>query len=69
MHCEEKYRLIDVYRAALAGHSAAVNDLALTQGWASKEEYERLWALAQNAQRETEAASDELLRDAREHGC
>jgi hypothetical protein len=69
MHCEEKYRLLKLYKAALSAHTSVINDITLTQGWTSQEEYERLWALAENAKRDSEAASEELLRHTREHGC
>ena len=69
MHCEEKYRLLSVYKAKATAHSAAVNDLAVTRGKVSKQEYGHLWALTENARSESEAASRSLLQHTREHGC
>jgi hypothetical protein len=69
MHCEEKYRLLDLYKATLAAHSAAVNDMVLVRGQTSKEEYERLWVLSEKARRDSEAASEVLFQHTREHGC
>jgi hypothetical protein len=69
MHCEEKYRLLSVYKAKVSAHSSAVNELAVTRGKVSKQNYTRLWALTENARSESEAASRALLQHTREHGC
>jgi hypothetical protein len=69
VHCDEKYRLLDIYRAKAAAHSSAVDDLALRREKISKTEYARLWGLAENARAESEAASRALLQHTREHGC
>jgi hypothetical protein len=67
--CEEKSRLLDIYKAKAAAHSAAVDDLALTRGKIPKREYTRLWGLTENARSESEAASRALSQHTREHGC
>jgi hypothetical protein len=69
MHCEEKYRLLNVYKAKVSVHSAALNDLALAFGKLSTQEYDRLWALADQARSDAEAASLALFEHTREHGC
>jgi hypothetical protein len=69
MDCEEKYRLLSVYQAKLSAHSAAVDDLVVTGGKVSKQDYVRLWALTENARSESEAASRAFLQHTREHGC
>jgi hypothetical protein len=69
MHCEEKYRLLSIYKAKVSAHSAAVDDLAVTSGKVSKKDYARLWALTENARSESEAASLALSQHTREHGC
>lgn len=69
MHCEEKYRLLTGYKDCVSAHSAVVNDLALTRGQISKQEYDRLWDTAEKARMETEAASQALFQHTREHGC
>jgi len=57
MLCEDKQRLLILYQAKVSAHSTAINDMTLTRGRTSKEEYEHLWALAENARRDSEAAS------------
>jgi hypothetical protein len=69
MRCEEKYRLLTIYKAKVFAHSAAVSDLAVTRGKVSKQDYTRLWELMENARSESEAASQALLQHTREHGC
>lgn len=69
MHCEEKYRLLSLYKDKVYAHSEAVHDLALTRSKTSKRDYDRLWGLTENARSESEAASQALLQHTREHGC
>jgi hypothetical protein len=39
--CEEKSRLLDIYKAAVAHYSATVDDVSLTRGKTSQQEYDR----------------------------
>ena len=49
MRCEEKDRLIGLYTAAVARYSATVNDTTVTRGKTSKQEYDRLLSLSEEA--------------------
>jgi hypothetical protein len=69
VRCEEKSWLLDIYKATVASHSAAVNDMTLTRGKTPKREYERIWAWAEKARVESEAASRVLYAHWLEHGC
>jgi hypothetical protein len=69
VHCEEKYRLLTLYKDQASAHSAAVNDLALRRGKISKTEYARLWGLTENARSESEAARRALVQHVAEHSC
>jgi hypothetical protein len=69
MHCEEKHRLLDLYKTAVAAHSVAVNDLSATQGTLSKQDYDRIWNLAEHTRAESEMASLSFYLHTREHGC
>jgi hypothetical protein len=67
--CEEKYRLLNLYKASVTAHSTAAHDLSLTRWQTPKHEYERLWQTAEKARTETEVASRALFQHTREHGC
>jgi uncharacterized membrane protein len=67
--CEEKSRLLDLYKAAVAAHSAAVKDMTLTRGKTSKLEYERIWNRAEQARADSDTASAALYQHTKEHGC
>jgi len=69
VHCEEKYRLLNLSKSSVNGHSAAVDDLAITRGKTSKQDHDRLLALAEEARDKSEAASRALFQHTREHGC
>jgi hypothetical protein len=69
MHCEEKARLLDLYKAAVSAHSAAVNDMTLTQGKTSKREYEHIWNWAEQTRIDSETASRALYEHTVKHGC
>jgi hypothetical protein len=49
-------------------HAAAVNDLTVTRGRTSKQEYERFWAVARETNVASEVASRELFKHTQEHG-
>ena len=67
VRCKEKERLIDLYRAAVAHYSATVDDVSLTRGKTSQEEYDRLLSLPEPARIAAEAARLALGRQ--KHGC
>jgi hypothetical protein len=67
--CEEKYRLLDLYKARVSAHSAAVNDITLTHGKTSKQEYDHLWDLAEKARRDSEASTLARYDHCLQHGC
>jgi hypothetical protein len=67
--CEEKHRLIDLYRSAMGRYSAAVNDITVTRGKTSPPEYKRLLSLSEKAWTATEASRLDLERHTKKHGC
>ena len=69
MRCEEKYRLIGLYKAEVERYSTAVEDLTSTLGKTSKQEYDRLRASADAARETSEEARTELDRHTQKHGC
>jgi hypothetical protein len=69
MHCEEKYRLLGVFKASVSVHSAAVNDMTLTSGTRAPQEYDQLWTIADKARVNSDAASKALFQHTQEHGC
>jgi hypothetical protein len=69
MPCEEKSRLLDIYKAAVSVHSAAVIDMTLTRGKTSKQEYARIWNRAEQTRVDSETASRTFYEHTKEHGC
>ena len=69
MPCKEKDRLLNLYKAAVAAHFAAVNDLTATRGTISKQEYDHLWNVAEQTRAESEMASLSFYQHARDHSC
>lgn len=69
MPCEEKTKLIEVYKTSVANYSTAVNDLNLTMGRICKHEYDLLLANSNSRREASEKARHELNRHTREHGC
>jgi len=67
--CEEKIKLIEAYKVAVASYSTAVNDLNLTRGKISKPEYDHLLLNSEMARVTSEAARLELDRHTQNHGC
>jgi len=67
--CEEKYRLLDLYKTAVTAHSIAVNDMTLTRGKTSQRECIHLWDLSEKARTDSEASSLALYNHCLEHGC
>jgi hypothetical protein len=62
-------RLVGLYTAAVARYSATVNDTTVTRGKTSKQEYDRLLSLSEEARISAEAARLALGRHAHKHGC
>ena len=69
MSCEDKIKLIEAYKVCVANYSTAVNDLNLTMGKLSKQEYDLLLVNANLRREVSEKARHELNRHARQHGC
>jgi hypothetical protein len=69
MPCKEKDRLLNLYKAAVTAHSAAVNDLSVTLETISKREYDHLCNLAEHTRAESEMASLSFYQHMRAHGC
>ena len=67
--CEEKKRLRALYQLADKRHSGAVNDVLRVRGKGSKEEYDRVRAVADEARNARNAARLALDRHKQEHGC
>jgi hypothetical protein len=69
MPCKEKDRLLNLYKTAVAAHFAAVNDLSVARETISKQEYDRVWNVAEQTRAESEMASLSFYQYARDHGC
>ena len=67
--CEERDRLLTLYKTGVAHYSATINDLNLTRGKSSREEYDRLLSFSQDAWRLAENARLALDRHTEKHGC
>jgi hypothetical protein len=66
---DEKSRLLELYKTAVLSHSAAINDLTVTRGRTSKQEYERIRTCAEKAKTDAEAAGREFFDHTQTHGC
>ena len=69
MPCEEKGRLLNLYKAAVARFSLSVDDLNRTRDKTSREEYERLRSVSRDAWTSAEDARVDLEGHTREHAC
>ena len=67
--CEEKHRLRVLLNAAAKHYAATVNDANLSRGKTSKEEYDRIQAVVDEARKTAEAAHHALEQHKKEHGC
>lgn len=67
--CKERQRLRILHDAASARYSTAVNDALISRGKKSKEDYERLRAVVNDARDARNAARLALHQHKREHGC
>jgi len=67
--CKEKDRLLNLYKAAVSAHSAAVNGLSVTREAVSKLEYDHISNLAEHTRAESEMASLSFYQHTRAHGC
>ena len=69
MTCDVKLRLASEYEAATVAFSKAVADLRRNIGTSSKEEYEQLGRLANDARVKSEQARLALEQHTAEHRC
>jgi hypothetical protein len=69
VRCNEKHQLIELFKAGVAHYSATVNDLNLTRGKISENEYDRLMSLVEEARVTSETARLTLDRHIQKHGC
>ena len=69
LQCEEKARLRVLCRDAIKLRNKAVNDVLLVRGRATKEEYHRLRALADDARAGANRARQALEQHKDAHGC
>jgi hypothetical protein len=69
MLCEERTRLLGIYEAKVSDHSVVIHGLSANVGKISKQEYDRIWNLAEQARTEVKAASVAFYQHMREHGC
>ena len=67
--CEEKERLRVFYKVASEHYTTAMNDVTLTRGKTSKQEYDRLQSLVDEARNARDQAHLELERHKQRHGC
>jgi hypothetical protein len=67
--CKEKQRLRSIYAQAVERHNRLVNEVTAVRGKVSKEEYERVRALADNARNARTVARQALEQHKREHRC
>jgi hypothetical protein len=67
--CAEKLRLRTLYGEALKRRDGAINDMLLVRGQVSKEKYERIRALGDEARAALNVARQALEQHKHEHGC
>ena len=67
--CPLKTTLLMVYEQTARAYSAAVGELNRLMGTSSKETYDALYHLAEEAQRRAAAAKQQLDEHVAEHGC
>jgi hypothetical protein len=67
--CEEKERLRVIYNAASEHYATTVNDVAVTRGKTSKQEYDRQQSLVDEARNVRDLAHLTLERHKQKHGC
>jgi hypothetical protein len=67
--CEEKERLRVIYNVASEHYATAVNDVTVTRGKTSKQEYDRLQSLVDEASNARVRAHLALERHKEKHGC
>jgi Rad3-related DNA helicase len=67
--CEEKKRLRALHQLAVDLHNNAVDEVLLARTRASKEDYERFRAVADEAKNIRDAARSALEQHKQEHGC
>jgi L-aminopeptidase/D-esterase-like protein len=67
--CEEKERLRVLYNAAAECYAAAVNEVSLSRGKTTQEEYNHSRALLDEARNVRDSARLALEQHKEEHGC
>ena len=67
--CEEKQRLRVLYSRAVLANSRAIDDILLSRGKTSKDEYERLRLRRDKARHALNSARSALEQHKQEHGC
>jgi len=67
--CTEKERLTQAYMDSVKHSSVAASDLNVLRGRATREEYRRVYLLAQKALVSANDAFLELSKHAEKHGC
>ena len=69
MPCDEKQRLTILYNAAAERFAACVNDVNQVRGQTSKNEYDRVRALADEARNSRNTTRLSLEQHKKDHGC
>jgi ElaB/YqjD/DUF883 family membrane-anchored ribosome-binding protein len=67
--CAEKQRLRVLYGQAVLDNSRAIDDILLSRGKTSKDEYERLRLRRDKARHALNSARSALEQHKQEHGC
>jgi hypothetical protein len=67
--CEDKERLRVIYNVASEHYTTVVNDVTVTRGKTSKQEYDRLQSLVDEARKARDLAHLALERHKHKHGC
>ena len=69
MPCEEKERLRVIYNVASEHYATTVNDVTVTRGKTSKQEYDRLQSVVDEARNARDLAHLTLEHHKQKHGC
>jgi hypothetical protein len=69
MHCEEKARLLDLYKTAVWAHATAVEDLFVVRAEIVAPDYAVLRDRAREARENAKTTQSKLHAHRAEHGC
>lgn len=69
MRCDERDRLLEEYRIALAAYSHVVSELQRRESMTSRKECDDLHRIVQNARSVSDLALADLHRHILNHGC